>query len=70
MDVSIQKQAEINITKTDFKKYVEVQDSGKTNMLDIRMVSILSGLTTQKIRAIIEHYEELYDNFFGADELE
>lgn len=44
------------ITKQDFLKYVSVQQSGKTNMFDVRMVEDLSGLSRNKIIDIMKNY--------------
>ena len=49
----------MSITKEEFEAYCEVQESGVTNMLDIRRVSQLSGLGQDKVWHIIENYGEL-----------
>ena len=51
------------ITKEDFKAYVNVQESGVTNMFDVQMVSGLSGLEKEQIMTIMQHYGELKDKY-------
>jgi len=51
------------ITKEQFKAYVNVQMSGVTNMFDVQMVSGLSGLEKQQIMTIMTHYGELKDKY-------
>ena len=50
-------------SKEDFKQYVLVQLSGVTNMFDIRKVEELTGLSSEKIIYIMEHYKELEDKY-------
>ena len=40
----------------DFKKYLEVQESGVTNMFDVKTVSELSGLSKEDIKDIMKNY--------------
>lgn len=47
------------ITEQDFKEYERVRASGMTNMFDVRTVEALSGLSREKIMAIMKGYEEL-----------
>ena len=51
------------ITKKDFEAYVNVQESGITNMFDVRMVKSLSGLEKEQIMTIMQHYGELKDKY-------
>ena len=51
------------ITKEDFEAYVDVQESGMTNMFDVRMVKSLSGLDKEQIMTIMQHYGELKDKY-------
>ena len=51
------------ITKEDFKAYVNVQESGVTNMFDVQMVSGLSGLEKEQIMTIMQHYGELKEKY-------
>jgi hypothetical protein len=47
------------ITKDEFEAYVSVQESGVTNMLDVRTVGEYSGLLEDKIMKIIKEYSSL-----------
>lgn len=49
----------MNITKNQFKSYLDVQQSGVTNMFDIRMVCEISGLSKAQIIYIMENYQDL-----------
>ena len=51
------------ITKENFEAYVDVQESGITNMFDVRMVQSLSGLEKEQIMTIMQHYGELKDKY-------
>ena len=51
------------ITKEQFEAYVDVQESGITNMFDVRMVHSLSGLEKEQIMTIMQHYGELKDKY-------
>ncbi|MBA7588859.1 hypothetical protein ES708_30929 [subsurface metagenome] len=51
------------ITKEDFAAYARIQRSGITNMLDIKMVSKLSGLSKEKIIRIQENYRNVSKRF-------
>ena len=51
------------ITKEQFEAYVNVQESGVTNMFDVRMVKSLSGLEKEQIMTIMQHYGELKDKY-------
>jgi len=51
------------ITQEQFEAYVDVQESGVTNMFDVRAVSQLSGLEKEQIMTIMQHYGELKDKY-------
>ena len=51
----------MNITQEQFESYVDVQESGVTNMFDVRTVSSHSGLDKQEIIYIMGHYSELLE---------
>jgi hypothetical protein len=53
------KKPKIEITKEDFEAYEAVRESGVTNMFAVDVVEDLSGLSRQKITAIMGHYSEL-----------
>lgn len=52
-------------TKEQFETYIEIQDSGVTNMFDIETVIALSGfeLSKEEIFYIFKHYSELCDEY-------
>ena len=51
------------ITKEQFEAYVDVQESGVTNMFDVRTVSDLSGLDKEQIMKIMKNYSELKEKY-------
>ena len=51
------------ITKEQFEAYVDVQESGITNMFDVRTVGQLSGLEKEQIITIMKSYGELKDKY-------
>tara|TARA_R100000951_G_scaffold73590_2_gene61952 strand:+ start:46 stop:216 length:171 start_codon:yes stop_codon:yes gene_type:complete len=51
------------ITQEQFEAYVDVQESGVTNMFDVRTVSDLSGLDKQEIMTIMKSYSELKEKY-------
>ena len=51
----------VTVSEKDFKAFVKVQKSGRTNMFDVRTVSILSGLDRETILAIMDQYNALSD---------
>ena len=51
------------ITREDFEAYVDVQESGVTNMFDVRTVGQLSGLEKEQIMTIMTNYGELKDKY-------
>jgi len=53
------------ITREEFEAYCEVQESGITNMLDIKLVSQLSDLNRNQVMFIIKNYGVLYKKYKG-----
>ena len=51
------------ITKEQFEAYVDVQESGVTNMFDVKTVGQLSGLEKEEIMTIMKSYVELSDKY-------
>ena len=51
------------ITEEQFEAYVEVQESGVTNMWDVKTVGELSGLEKEEIMTIMKSYGELKDKY-------
>jgi len=51
--------AKIEITKAQFERYLGVQNSGVTNMFDLRNVIALTGLSKEQIMYIMQSYSEL-----------
>ena len=51
------------ITKEQFEAYVDVQESGVTNMFDVKTVGQLSGLEKEEIMTIIQSYGELKEKY-------
>ena len=51
------------ITQEQFEAYVDVQESGVTNMFDVRTVSQLSGLEKEQILTIMTNYGELKNKY-------
>ena len=51
------------ITKEQFEAYVNVQESGVTNMFDVKTVGQLSGLEKEQIMTIMTSYGELQDKY-------
>lgn len=52
-----------NITKEQFKAYVDVRLSGATNMFDTPKVTELSGLDRKQILTIMANYSRLKFKF-------
>ena len=52
--------AKTEITKQQFKAYLQVQMSGVTNMFDLKNVTALTGLDKNQCLEIMENYGELY----------
>jgi len=51
------------ITEEQFEAYVDVQESGVTNMFDVRTVGELSGLEKEDIMTIMKSYSELKEKY-------
>ena len=51
------------ITKEQFEAYVDVQESGVTNMFNAKLVGELSGLDKEQIMTIMKSYGELKDKY-------
>ena len=51
------------ISREQFEAYIDVQESGVTNMFDVRTVSDLSGLDKQEIMTIMKSYGELKEKY-------
>ena len=51
------------ITKEQFEAYVDVQESGVTNMFDVKTVGQLSGLEKEQIMKIMVDYGTLKDKY-------
>jgi len=56
------------ITKKEFQAYEDVRVSGVTNMFMISVVSDLSGLSRDKIKEIINTYNDLTKKYPGVRE--
>lgn len=52
-------------SKSQFMEYVKIRNSGVTNMFDINYIVTLSttGLTKKNCFYIMEHFEELADEY-------
>ena len=53
----------MTITQEQFDAYVEVQESGVTNMFNVQVVSDYSGLSRDKIMTIMKNYSDLNDRY-------
>ena len=51
------------ISREQFEAYVDVQESGVTNMFDIKTVGELSGLEKEEIMTIMKSYGELKEKY-------
>ena len=51
------------ITQEQFEAYVDVQESGVTNMFDVKTVGQLSGLEKEEIMTIMKGYSELKEKY-------
>ena len=51
------------ISREQFEAYVDVQESGVTNMFDVRTVGELSGLEKEEIMTIMQSYGELKEKY-------
>ena len=57
---------DVEITAQDFKNYVDVQMGGQYNMFDPN-ARIAAGLTKKQFMVIMKNYEELEEQYQGAD---
>jgi hypothetical protein len=53
----------MTITQEQFDAYVEVQESGITNMFNVAVVSDYSGLSRQDIMTIMSNYSVLQEKY-------
>ena len=51
------------ISREQFEAYVDVQESGVTNMFDVKTVGELSGLDREEIMTIMKGYSELKEKY-------
>ena len=51
------------ITQEQFEIYVDVQESGVTNMFDVKTVGELSGLEKEEIMTIMKNYGQLKEKY-------
>ena len=51
------------ITKEQFEAYVDVQESGVTNMFDVKTVESISGLNKGTIMSIMKSYSKLKEKY-------
>lgn len=56
----------MQITETDFRDYEAVRLSGMTNMFDVELVGMLSGLNRSQIIDIMENYPAYKAEFLGV----
>ena len=57
------KENNMTITQEQFDAYVEVQESGITNMFNVSVVSDYSGLSRQDIMTIMSNYSALQEKY-------
>ena len=57
------KENNMTITQEQFDAYVEVQESGITNMFNVSVVSDYSGLSRQDIMTIMSNYSVLQEKY-------
>ena len=57
------KENNMTITQEQFDAYVEVQESGITNMFNVQVVSDYSGLSRQDIMTIMSNYSVLQEKY-------
>ena len=51
------------ITQEQFEAYVDVQESGVTNMFDVKTVESISGLNKGTIMSIMKSYSKLKEKY-------
>jgi len=60
----------MEITRNQFESYEKVRQSGATNMLNLRLVSELTGLSKEECSEIIKNYWELNKRYGHSEECE
>ena len=53
----------VNVDMLDFVKYLDVRDSGVTNMFNLRNVTALTGLSKEQIMYIMKNFSELEEKY-------
>ena len=53
----------VEITQEQFEAYVDVQESGVTNMFDVKTVESISGLNKGTIMSIMKSYSKLKEKY-------
>ena len=53
----------VEITPEQFEAYVDVQESGVTNMFDVKTVESISGLNKGTIMSIMKSYSKLKEKY-------
>ena len=53
----------VNVDMLDFVKYLDVRDSGVTNMFDLRNVTAITGLSKEQIMYIMKNFSELEEKY-------
>ena len=53
----------MEITQDQFEAYTDVQESGITNMFDVKTVSTYSGLNREDIMTIMKNYSTLNEKY-------
>ena len=53
----------VKVDMLDFVKYLDVRDSGVTNMFDLRNVTALTGLSKEQIIYIIKNFDKLEEKY-------
>ena len=55
----------MDITRLEFKSYLQCQYSGVTNMFDVKCVEYITALKRDKILFIMDNYDELFKQHGG-----
>ena len=55
------------MNKVLFDKFVRVQSSGVVNMVDVKLVSRISGLSVDDCLDIMKNYDRYESGFFDED---
>jgi hypothetical protein len=53
----------VKVDMLDFVKYLDVRDSGVTNMFDLRNVTALTGLSKEQIMYIMKNFSKLEEKY-------